>query len=181
MNGAGQVSRKTSRGRRRAIIIVQLLLAVGLFLGVWLSLRAATDAPSSTVPEQLGGLPLASQVTGPEAVSGMWQMHGGDVGVIDGYIARYGAEGNGATVWLGQAENSSAAEELLQRMTDGIADGNPDFRNLEETVVDGRVVYSVLGGGERHYYYSTTDKVIWLAVDTSQPLDLVKEALRTLE
>lgn len=82
---------------------------------------------------------------------------------------------------MGQAESPLAAEELLQRMTDGIRKGNEIFRNLEELVVGGKDVYSVLGGGERHYYYTSTDKEIWLAVSASEPLELLEEALKTIE
>ncbi|MEE8174085.1 MAG: hypothetical protein V3T71_02055, partial [Dehalococcoidia bacterium] len=102
-------------------------------------------------------------------------------GMVDGYIAQYRADGDSAMVWVGQAESSSAAKELLERMTERIADGNESFRNLEEMVIGGKEVYSVLGGGERHYYYRSSDRVIWLSIGASEPLALAEEAVETIE
>lgn len=180
-NNAKHIPGKRLRGRRRAIIIAQLLVALGLLLAIWLGLRATTETTSLVAPGRLGSLSLVGQVTGQEATSQMRELHGMEIGMVDGYVAQYRAGGDRAMVWVGQAESSSAAKELLERMTERIADGNESFRNLEETVIGGKEVYSVLGGGERHYYYRSSDRVIWLSIGASEPLALAEEAVETIE
>lgn len=111
----------------------------------------------------------------------MQGLHGKEISLIDGYVAHYQADGQRVIVWLGQAESLEAADELLDRMTEKIGDGNAYFRNLEEILVDGTIVYSTIGGGEDHYYYRSADKVIWLSVSSSEPLELLRSAIRTIE
>ena len=171
--------RKPVRRRRRIVIAIQLLLVLGLFLGMWLSFRADTDAPGSVAPAYLGNVPLVDQTTGQEALSQMRVMHGTEIGVIDGYIARYEGGGDRVTVWVGQTEDPSAAQELLELMTQKIAMGNPSFRDLEQMSVNGKGVYSVVGGGESHYYYRDGAIVIWVSVSASEPMQVLREALRT--
>lgn len=180
-NNAKHIPGKRLWSRRRAIIIAQLLMALGLLFAIWLGLRATAEETSLVAPERLGSLPLVGLVTGQEATSQMRELHGMGIGMVDGYIAQYRADGDSAMVWVGQAESSSAAKELLERMTERIADGNESFRNLEEMVIDGKEVYSVLGGGERHYYYRSSDMVIWLSIGASEPLALAEEAVETIE
>ncbi|MEE8374515.1 MAG: hypothetical protein V3R87_12460 [Dehalococcoidia bacterium] len=172
--------RKPVRRRRKRVIAIQVLLALGLVLGMWLSFRADSEAPVSVAPAYLGNLALVEQTTGQEALSQMRTLHGTEIGVIDGYIARYEGGGDRVTVWVGQAEDPSAAQGLLELMTEKIAAGNPSFRDLEQMLVDGKGVYSVVGGGERHYYYRDGAIVIWVSVSASDPMQVLRVALETL-
>lgn len=177
---------------RKTVRIVQIVMALGLVFAVWFGWQAyASDTPkwnpyetgdhSEMVPRELGGLKLAGQLMGRDAIASISELHGKDVGVSDGYMARYRGGGTDVMLWVGQASSPAVASQLLERMTGGIARGNPNFSNLEKITVDGVVVYTVTGGGERHFYYARADKVVWLAVSGSDPMVFVKDALRIVK
>lgn len=183
---------KPTQNKRRAVRIVQIVMALGLVLAVWIGWQAyASDTPrwnpyetgdhSQMVPKELGGLKLAGQLMGQDAIASISELHGKDVGVIDGYMARYRGGGADVMLWMGQAKSPADAADLLTGMTGGIARGNPNFSNLEKLNVDGVTVYTVTGGGERHFYYSREDKVIWLAVSGSDPMIFIRDALRVVK
>jgi hypothetical protein len=167
--------------RRKIFVFIQLMVVLGLLTSLMLGCSTTSEVTSIVAPPRLDGLPLVTQTTGLEAVSDMQGLHGKEIGLIGGYVAQYQADGRSITVWLGQAESQAAAEELLDRMTEKIGDGNAYFRNLEEILVDGRIVYSTIGGGEDHYYYRSADKVIWLSISSAEPLEILRSAIGTIE
>jgi len=99
----------------------------------------------------MGALKLVEQSEGPEAVAAVSRLHGTDINLVTAYIATYAGDNERLTVWVGKAASSTAATELMGRMTEGIGVGSSGFGNLKRlSVTQGyhdHEVYQVDGPG----------------------------------
>ncbi len=164
----------------RLMIAIQLLLAIGLLTGILLSMRGNTGQKMN-MPEEVDGMKLVKMAEGKAAVAQMDQLHGTDVGVVDGYTAEYSRPGHKLTVWYGRTGGEEAAAELLRVMTEKIGKGNPMFTGLQKLTVEGKVVFSVKSSDSSHFYYQSGDAVVWLAIQAASPMQVLTEALKVLE
>lgn len=140
-------------------------------------MRGNVSITQTQAPHRLGGLSLVSEVKGAEALAAINQLHGQEIDVINGYLADYRAAGAQARLWVAIASDGAAAEALTKRMTEKIGEGNSLFTGLTSLSVDGRKVYSAVGGGQRHYYFLAGDKVVWLSVGGTDPDPILKTTL----
>lgn len=190
-------SEERGNRKRRVILGIQAIAAFAIIIlfvrSVWPSpsLQVGTVAPPSNsgggpksttsaqanVPQKLGGLSLVSADVGQQAIEGMAQLHGKDVGIVDGWIGRYQA---GGVVWVGQATGEQVAASLLAAMAARIAAANGPFRDLRAADLDGQRLYSVTGQGRTHYFFQKGDKVIWLTLPASGADAFLRDALRSL-
>ncbi len=178
----------SKKKKRRGPLIVQLLIVVGLLAVVWFSFGQNVLAPrtQSGGPKQLGDLQLVSSIEGSEALAQVNRLHGIDIEMVNGYIAEYARGNERVTVWVGSAESSDTARELLTRMVDGIAEGNPSFSNLTRlSIAQGyhsHEVFQVDGAGGKHFFYisrKNDTQVIWLTVEATDALGILEQALDT--
>ena len=126
--------------------------------GLWTAVVGGETATSA--PQEIAGYRLRGTLDGPVAVASMERLHGEEIDIVTGWIANY--EGGG-TIWLAEAADEEAAGRLLKAMTDRIADGNESFAHLQGEEYRGLTVYSVLGQGQRHYYYARGRQLVWVA------------------
>jgi len=157
-----------------AQILLGLLLVAAVGRGLW---AAAQEGKPQPFPGEIAGLHLVRGVTGEEALAEVRQLHGKEVGLVSGWVAQYQGR---ATVWVGQAESEAQAAQLLQAMTQRIGVGNPVFSGLERREVEGQEVFSVVGQGQRHYYYQRGRLVIWLAAPPGKEKEFLADALRLI-
>jgi hypothetical protein len=118
-----------------------------------------------TLPVQLAGLPLSSQMTGPQAVADFSNLHGEQFPLTSGALGIYG--NNRATLWVAGAPLDLMAARLVAAMRDKIAEGNSPFTPSGEYQDNHRTVYALEGMGQKHYYFQSHNLVIWLAADAN--------------
>ncbi len=123
------------------------------------------------VPAKLGALTLTQTTMGADALAEFAQLHGKGFDLVSGYRANYSGEGKQATLWVGQAKDSQAAQDMVLEMATKIGAGNAMFTNLQPLVIGERTLFSVDGQGQEHFFYASNDKIVWIALDPSQALD----------
>lgn len=165
--------------KRRALVLVQVL-AFGLILASVFAVQlASTERAATGIPEKVGDQLLMEAVTGSEAVEQVsQQLHGVTFDLKTAYVADYSGPSGKSTVWLAEAKSLQDAESLFSRMTAKISAGNPVFRDLRKSTVDGRVIYSLTGLGQRHFYFLESSKLVWVATTATDFEQLLGQALQ---
>lgn len=125
------------------------------------------------VPSKLGALALTQTITGTGALAEFSQLHGKGFDLVGGYRASYADAKNQATLWVGQAKEPNAAKEMVEQMAVKIGAGNAMFKDLQPLDIGGRMLYSVNGQGQEHFFYAVNDKIVWVAADSSQAFDVL--------
>lgn len=138
----------------------------------------STNVP---IPQKLADMRLTQSIKGADAISQISQLHRLNMELVDGIVAQY--EGSGvalsrqATLWIGMMDTAKQAEQLINRMTESIQQGNnKTFGHFQRLNVKGITVYSVLGMGQIHYYYWRGNRTVWIAIDT----DIAQQALNEI-
>ncbi|MBU4225235.1 MAG: hypothetical protein KKC71_05385 [Chloroflexi bacterium] len=142
----------------------------------WAYFEKATDNPSPlALPEQLAGLPLSSQMTGPQAVANFSNLHGKQFPLTSGTVGIYGD--HQATLWVAGAPLNLMTARMVTAMRDKIAEGNSPFTPSGEYQDNQRTIYVLKGMGQKHFYFQSQNLVIWLAADA----DIADAALQQLK
>lgn len=167
-----------NREKRRKILLLLILSGIVLISTAiaagWLRITLEKSDPT-WLPETLAGLVLEQLVQGEEAVSEINRLHGKSFALVDGAVGSYG--GGQVTLWVSQAQTTSSAEEILFAMRDRIAEGDSPFTPLRESTRGHRTVYEAEGMGQTHYYFQSSDLVIWLAVEITIAETALTDAL----
>lgn len=142
----------------------------------WASFEKATGNPAPlALPEQLAGLPLSNQVSGPQAVADFSNLHGKQFPLTSGAVGIYGD--HRATLWVAGAPLNLMAARMVTAMRDKIAEGNSPFTPSGEYQYNKRTIYVLEGMGQKHFYFQSQNLVIWLAADA----DIADAALQQLK
>lgn len=148
-----------------------IIAAVG-----WAYFEKATGNPAPlALPEQLAGLPLSSQMNGPQAVADFSNLHGKQFPLTSGAVGIYG--NHQATLWVAGAPLNLMAARMVTTMRDKIAEGNSPFTPRGEYQDNQRTIYILEGMGQKHFYFQSQNLVIWLAADA----DIADAALQQLK
>ncbi|HBG74711.1 MAG: hypothetical protein A2X25_11810 [Chloroflexi bacterium GWB2_49_20] len=115
------------------------------------------------LPEQLAGLPLSSQMNGPQAVEDFSNLHGKQFPLTSGALGIYGNQQ--ATLWVAGAPINFMAANMVTDMHDKIAVGNSPFTPSGEYLDNKRTIYKLEGMGQKHFYFQSKNLVIWLTAD----------------
>ncbi len=169
----------------RRSILTQLVIVLVFLAVVWFSFAQNVLAPAkqSGVPERLGKLELASSVKGSEAVAQVSKLHGINVVLVDALLAEYGSGKEKVTVWVGEAENSQAALELIERMAAKITQSQSGFSNVRQLTISKSYhthnVFQVDGPGGQHFFYNSKqlERVVWLTIQSANPMAILEEAI----
>ena len=164
---------------KRIIAILLIVLGTALIItsaGYYLFLRGIENLGPEQLPDRLVEHPLVAQVTGPQAISEINQMHGKEFLLTSGAVGVYG-EGRQATLWISGAPGGWMAKRILIQMRDKIAEGNSPFTPLAERNVNGRMVYELEGWGQKHFYFQSGDLIVWLAANVDDAELALAESL----
>ncbi|MFA5873876.1 MAG: hypothetical protein WC832_07915 [Anaerolineales bacterium] len=143
---------------------------------IWASFEKAIGNPASlTLPEQLAGLPLSSQMNGPQAVTDFSNLHGEQFPLTSGAVGIYGD--HQATLWVAGAPLNLMAARMVTAMRDKIAEGNSPFTPTNEYQDNQRTIYILEGMEQKHFYFQSHNLVIWLAADA----DIADAALQQVK
>jgi len=125
-----------------------------------------------TVPRSLAGKSLIAQKSGAVALAEIESLHGKGFALIDGMVVRY----DDAMVWVAKTKDEAAAKAMVDTMTRRIAEDRSPFTPTGTRQVNGRMVWTLTGMGQSHFYWQTSDKVVWLAISPA----LAEQGLREL-
>jgi len=135
----------------------------------------AKNTNSAALPDQATGLRLTSISSGKQALREITQLHGKEFPLVSGAVGRYG-DNNQVIVWVADAADKAAAEEILQAMRERIAAGNSPFTPSGELQNGGRPIFTLDGLGQVHFYFQSGKQIVWTAVDAS----LYEKALKQI-
>lgn len=128
------------------------------------------------IPEKIGALALTNAALGKEALVEFEKLHGKGFDLVGGFRADYRNGESRATLWVGRAQNARAAAQMTKTMAEKIGAGNKMFTDLAKLSIAGRLLYTVNGQGQQHFFYTTSDKIVWLSIDPA----LAPEAMHSL-
>jgi len=124
------------------------------------------------MPKSLAGKSLIAQKSGAVALAEIESLHGKGFELTDGKVVRYGD----AMVWVAKAKDEATAKAMVDTMTRRIAEGRSPFTPTGTRQVNGRMVWTLTGMGQSHFYWQMGDKVTWLAISPA----LAEQGLREL-
>jgi hypothetical protein len=156
-----------------------LLITLGfvsiLAMLTWQLARNWPDIAASgtwRMPKRLAGKSLIAQKSGAVALAEIESLHGKGFDLTDGTVVRYGD----ATVWVARAKDDVGAQAMVDTMTRRITEGRSPFTPTGTRQVNGRMVWTLTGMGQSHFYWQMGDKVTWLAISPA----LAEQGLREL-
>ena len=104
------------------------------------------------------------------------RLHGGKFEIQSGSFAIYG--GGAASIWVAGARDTAVALRLLRDVAARIGVGDTPFKSDSARTVDGREVRELRGLGQRHFYFRSGSRVVWLAANAGEADAALDEALR---
>ena len=146
-------------------IITGTLICI-ISIGYILLNPAAKNTDSAAIPDQAAGLRLTSISSGKQALREIAQLHGKQFPLVSGFVGRYG-DNNQAIIWVAEAADKAAAEEIIQAMRERIAAGNSPFTPSGELQNGGRPIFTLDGLGQTHFYFQSGKQIVWTAVDAT--------------
>ncbi len=151
---------------------------------VWFSFGQNVLAPQKQpdVPDQLRNLKLVGSVEGSEALAQIKELHGIDIEMESAYIAEYVHDNERVIVWFSRTKSGSAGAALTERMLQAIERGDSVFGNLQRLTIGDQEVFQVDGPGGEHFFYNSKEQqenVVWLIVEATDALPILKEAFKS--
>lgn len=159
---------------KRLLIVVAIVLVLAV-MASRLGLRNA--ARSTTIPQSIAGLQLHKAVTGQAAIAEISDLHGKDVGVTGGWVGYYD---NKVVIWMAEISEEESARGLLKAMEQRIATGNRIFTDLKKIQEGNVTVFSVIGMGQRHFFYQKENKLVWIAAPIGSENEFLRQVLAVI-
>lgn len=156
------------------LVIGGLLLAGSAALGLYT--QVVGNPGAEPVPDTLAGRALTRSLIGREALTEVTALHGQEFALSSGATAVYG--GGAATVWVTGTFLDPLASQMVGAMEARIAQGRSPFTPTgTRSTPEGRVVYELFGMGQRHFYFQSGRRVVWLAAEASLAESALTELL----
>lgn len=172
--------------RALAVFVVVVTVAVVGTIGFFLLRTGGPSRARQAVafPPHVAGLSLVEQKTGSEAMKSVSQMHGLDVGLVDGEIATYAGTGGGGQqrviIWVGRAKGATEAESLLVLMRDRMTANPGAFSKPQAFQIKDTVYYYASGGGMTNYFYQLGDRVVWVGLTGVNEAGALEEIVQVI-
>jgi hypothetical protein len=159
--------------------IFHWLIVPGLFLYILPSAGASMrlSYPSRTSSEQVTNLRLSVKSTGQQAVWELTRLHQKEFPLASAAVGSYGAE-HQVTLWVSGAPIRSLAGRMLATMRDKIAEGRSPFTSLGEIKDGNRLIYVLVGMGQKHFYFQSGKLLIWMAASPELADQALAEVLK---
>lgn len=117
-------------------------------------------------PKKIADLKLSEFLSGQQAIESINKLHGTKIDVVNGYVARYGAnnENKKVEIWVSEAKSEQAAAKQIEVMTKRIMEGSDTFSKPSVMQIKGTKFFQTKGMGMSHYYYKKGKKSYWISV-----------------
>lgn len=157
------------------------LLVLSVFI-VFLLLGCSHNAQHGLLPKSIGQFELASSIKGEEAKQSVIALHrGAKMELKEAEIGDYYAGNSQAKLWVGKAKNTSQAKILFKRMTAKISKGTSPFGMPKMKTQKGVKLMEMEAMGQKHYYYVSGDKVVWLSADTALANEAIADVIEEVK
>lgn len=140
------------------ILFSLLILAIGLTY-------CKRETNPSPFPKNVAGLSLIIYSQGKDAIKDINKLHGKEIPIKNGYVLQYKSNGKKATIWISDSGSKEEANFLLSQMAQRLKMDSKLFGHFLETEIKGSIIYSVLGMGQRHFFFQKDIRLFWIAVD----------------
>lgn len=157
------------------------IIHAGLALLLLIAPAGAIGSSASPVPQSVGSLQLDHVESGEEAREAINKLHGKTLPFLQGYVATYGKGRRAATLWISIFESDKIAKEELDKMAGKLKDSKGGvFQHFQKLFVEGIPVYMVTGMGQAHYFFQKGKQGLWIAVDPSEPRQVIRDLVTEL-
>jgi len=167
-------------GRKQHIRFWLLVLAL-LSASLGAVLRAEAGSRQPPLPATLVDMRLDHSLQGQEALNDIFRLHGKTFDLKDAFVGHYRNKAAKAMVWISESKNQDQARQLLHMMAAEIRRGRGPYSNFQEFNIGGKVVYTVDGQGQQHYFYGSGKRNVWLAVDPTAAQKALHELLTKIK
>jgi hypothetical protein len=147
-------------------ILVAGLLVLTTSIGFLLYKSSDESGKSINLPEQVAGLRVTKTTFGTQALLEIARLHGKEFPLITGAVGRYGDKDQ-VIIWIAEAADKAAAEGILLAMRDRIADGKSPFTPTGELQNGKRIIYSLTGLDQHHFYFQSGNQIVWVAAEVT--------------
>ncbi|MCL5935727.1 MAG: hypothetical protein M1543_04505 [Firmicutes bacterium] len=158
------------------------IIITGLFTG-WMAFsgHSKTQAKCTlNVPEKIAAFSRTEFISGPEAIKQIAMMHGKEIQLDEGHIAKYQGDGKEITLWISVSPSREEGEKLFRLMDEKIP-ASQVFKNRQELQISNRKVIKVDGMGQEHYYWVSGEYNYWVAVAGGDGKSIVSELMSKVE
>lgn len=101
------------------LLIIVGIIAIMASVGISLHPLITSSPQNKLLPTDLAGIPLNQAIYGPEAITGVIQLHGVDFPLEDAALGSYSTPGE-ITIWASVEPDDATATDLLDLMTEKI-------------------------------------------------------------
>jgi hypothetical protein len=163
------------------LVIPVILISTGVIffismVGFLLINNAVENPGSAPLPHEINGLTLSRFSTGKAAANEVNRMHNNSFLVTSASVGIYGREQ--ATIWVTGSPTGFLASRMVTAMDEKIRKVESPFTPTAERRDGNRVIYELDGMGQKHYYFQSSNFVIWLS---AQPELAEHLLLQTIE
>lgn len=138
------------------------------------------EISKETFLNRLGTMMLTQLLEGKEAREQISKLHGKSITMKKGYIAKYqGDNGEKMTIWVSVHKDRSEAESQIAVMHEKI-DKSPVFKGHQDINISGIDYHFVKGMGQSHYFYYRGKNAIWIGINSSEEMKVLKKTVEML-
>jgi hypothetical protein len=156
------------------VLIGAVLLLIALGTGIFLKWGQA-PVPE-TLPDELAGRALTRRLDGQGALDEIANLHGQGFTLTSGSVGVFG-DRDEVILWVAGTPSVSLAGRLVEDMETRIAEGKSPFSPIGVRQIGERPVYELTGMGQKHFYFQSGQRVVWLAVDHGLGEQALMEAM----
>lgn len=128
-------------------------------------------------PSQVAEMNRIEVIAGEQALNSVSMLHGKDIPMKQAYVATYQGQGNQEmTLWYSETNNPQDAQLLFQSMDEKMPNSEA-FKDYKTVKLDNQDYKFVTGMGQDHYYWLIGNRVLWIAVQGSDSLKVLKEII----
>lgn len=146
--------------QNRIFIIFFCLLAVAV--GLSYCKKKTRPLP---FPKNIAGLSLTTYSEGQNAIKDINKLHGKEIQIKDGYVLTYKGNDKKATIWVSDSGSRGEADLLLSQMAQRLKNDSKLFAHYLETEIKKSKIYSVVGMGQKHFFFQKGIRLFWIAAD----------------
>jgi len=159
------------------ILILSGILLILAVAGTMLYDRAMDKPGAVPLPVQVADQQLVFKSEGQQAIDEFKHMHRQEFLLVAGSVGTYGV-GNEAKLWVAEAPLDFMAGRMIIDMRDKIAIGDTPFTPVSERQEPERIIYELVGLGQKHYYFQSGKLIVWLAADEVTAEQALDEVLK---
>ncbi|HVJ47682.1 hypothetical protein [Desulfitobacterium sp.] len=128
-------------------------------------------------PAKVSEMNRIELIAGEQALKSVSMLHGKDIPLKQAYVANYQGQGNKKmTIWYSETNNLQDAQLLFQAMDQKMPNSDA-FKDYKTIKLKDQEYKFITGMGQEHYYWLKGNRVLWIAVQGSDSLKVLKEII----